>query len=310
MAEEKAQLLLYVFDGTRRLISPEVNLLIKLVDGTQKQVHWEHHQGPSVSFSVPFHNNHGDRYAVVVSADHHKQAGFHPVIVKKTLETRLELMLVPSHVSFNFDDAGWDELGNTHLQVRDLLAAGGGTSAEARYNDLRDNQPKVLACFFNITTAMTQAPLIEGTPLDYLKELIWGEKTFKQDRFFAYADKALLDEVKLAAAAGKYSREPAQAIFHPGSTVSYKQNAFGEGNLQLSFHEQDKATIGGVECIKVEADIDYYEDLAAHALLEVIPNHFRGPTDPVQAYVLRWIAGRHAQAPDFNPPYTIEAEAG
>ena len=48
--------------------------------------------------------------------------------------------------------------------------------------------------------------------------------------------------------------------------------------------------------------VSYYKDLAAHAILEVIPNHFRGPTDPVVAYVLRWIAGRHAEAPEFNPP--------
>lgn len=40
--------------------------------------------------------------------------------------------------------------------------------------------------------------------------------------------------------------------------------------------------------------MDYYKDPVAHALLEVIPNHFQGPTDPVAAYVLRWIAGRHA----------------
>jgi len=29
-------------------------------------------------------------------------------------------------------------------------------------------------------------------------------------------------------------------------------------------------------------------------------------TDPRQVYVLRWIAGRHAGIPNFEPPYTIE----
>ena len=56
----------------------------------------------------------------------------------------------------------------------------------------------------------------------------------------------------------------------------------------------------------VEPDIDYYKDLAAHALLEVVANGITGSlTDPRQVYVLRWIAGRHAGVPGFDPPYTI-----
>ena len=310
MAEEKATLVLNVFDGTRRTISSEVNLLIKLVDGTQKQVFWGHRPGPSISFSLPFHNNFGDRYAVVVSADHHRQAGFHPVHVGKNVETKLDLMLVPKHVRFNFERAGWGAIGSSHPRVRNLLAAGiDPAAAEDRYNQLMDEQPEALACFFNVTTAMAQVRLTQETPLEYLKELIWGVQTIKRDRFFAYAQKELLDQVKLAAAEGRFSREPLPGAFHPGATASYKQNEFGEGNLQLSFHEHDVKKIEQVEYMKVEADIDYYEDLAAHAILEVIPNHFRGPTDPVVAYVLRWIAGRHAAAPEFNPPYTIEPVA-
>ena len=311
MAEEKAKLLLNVFDGTRRPISSEVEILVTLFDGTQKQLHKNHHHGPSIPFNVPFFNNHGDKYSVIVFANGYQQAGFFPVHVKKDKETKIDLMLVPKDVSFNFDRAGWDELGNSHPKVRDLLAAGGGTSdeAKARYNQLMDDRPETLACFFNITTAMAQSSLPQGTPLDYLKELIWGEKTMKQDRFFAYADKALLTQVELAAADGRFSKELLAGAFHPGATVSYKQNEFGEGNLQLSFHTNEVKKIGEVQYMKVEADIDYYKNLAAHAILEVIKNDFAGPTDPVVAYVLRWIAGRHAEVPDFNPPYTIEPVA-
>jgi hypothetical protein len=61
-----------------------------------------------------------------------------------------------------------------------------------------------------------------------------------------------------------------------------------------------------VQCIKMEPDIDYYKDLAAHALLEVFVNGITQTlTNPRQVYVLRWIAGRHAGVPEFNPPYTI-----
>ncbi len=53
----------------------------------------------------------------------------------------------------------------------------------------------------------------------------------------------------------------------------------------------------------VEPDIDYYQDLAAHAILEVIPNALtHSLTNPVEVYVLRWIAGRTAGMPEFAPP--------
>lgn len=48
------------------------------------------------------------------------------------------------------------------------------------------------------------------------------------------------------------------------------------------------------------------KDLGAHMILEVIPNTFTGQkTDPRAAYVLRWIAGRRAGIPEFDPPYVI-----
>jgi hypothetical protein len=56
----------------------------------------------------------------------------------------------------------------------------------------------------------------------------------------------------------------------------------------------------------LEPDIDYFKDLAAHALLEVVPNAVTNSlTDPAQVYVLRWMAGRRSGTPEFNPLYTI-----
>ena len=41
-------------------------------------------------------------------------------------------------------------------------------------------------------------------------------------------------------------------------------------------------------------------------LLEVLPNSIGGGlSNPRQVYVLRWIAGRHAGVPEFDPPYVI-----
>jgi len=110
----------------------------------------------------------------------------------------------------------------------------------------------------------------------------------------------------LAAAHGEFAREQGFALFHKGATDSYKQVQFGEANVQLTFHADDTKAIDGLQCIKMEPDIDYFKDLAAHALLEVVSNGISGSlTDPRQVYVLRWIAGRHAGVPEFNPPYII-----
>jgi hypothetical protein len=42
-------------------------------------------------------------------------------------------------------------------------------------------------------------------------------------------------------------------------------------------------------------------------LIEVVTNALtHSVTDPRQVYVLRWMAGRHAGVPNFEPPYTLE----
>jgi hypothetical protein len=172
--------------------------------------------------------------------------------------------------------------------------------------DVLENRSAALACFFNLITAMAQIHLPVGTPVDYIRELIWDE-SMKQDRFFAWADRGIVDQVVRASAAGLFAPEAGSAVFHPGATRSFKQIQFGEANVQLTFHEGDTRTIDGVECIKIEPDIDYYKDLAAHALLEVCANSLTGSiTDPRQVYVLRWMAGRQAGIPEFAPPYYLE----
>jgi hypothetical protein len=193
----------------------------------------------------------------------------------------------------------------TRPTLAKLLAAGAGSddAARNRYNDLREKEP-VLACLLNITTAMAQILLPQGNALQYFKLLNWDD-TMKQDRFYGYADARLLDEVEKSAR-GEFAPEFGFAFFHKGATNSYKQIQFGEANVQLTFHDNDRKQIDGVDCVLMEPDIDYFQDLASHGLLEVIPNALTGAlTDPSQVYVLRWMAGRQGHLPEFDPLYTI-----
>jgi hypothetical protein len=61
-----------------------------------------------------------------------------------------------------------------------------------------------------------------------------------------------------------------------------------------------------VDCVTIEPDIDYFRDPGAHAILEVAQNALTHTlTDPVEVYVLRWIAGQHAGVPQFEPLFTL-----
>jgi hypothetical protein len=256
---------------------------------------------------LPFFNNFRDSYAVVASARGYQQAGFFPVTVNPEHPTVVDIMLLKKDATFQFLNATWDRLKQKYSSYAALLGAGAADDASAadRYGQLMENRPKVLACYFNLVTAMSQLQLPSKTPLDYIRELDWDD--MQQDRFFAWADPALVDQVIQAAAHGQFSPEVGTALFHPGATRSWKQIQFGEANVQLTFHEAETKAIGGVNCVKVEPDIDYFRDPLAHALLEVTTNKLtHSLTDPRQVYVLRWIAGRHAGVPEFEPPYTLE----
>ncbi len=93
---------------------------------------------------------------------------------------------------------------------------------------------------------------------------------------------------------------------HPGATRSYKEIEFGEANVQLTFHENDRLEIDGVNCVMVEPDIDYFKNPINHLVLEVAVNTLGSLTDPKVVCVLRWIAGRRAGMPEFDPLYTIK----
>ncbi len=303
-------LMVNVFDGTRQPVTEGLQLLVRILDGNQNELITEFYRQPSILFrGLPFYNNFGDNYTVVVSADDYAQAGFTPVKISPNTVQHIDVMLLPKDGTFNFRDALWPTLQQSRPKFAALLGHGAANDATAqdRYNQLMENRPGSLASFLNLATAMAAINLPLGTPLDHIKEVIW-DGSFAQDRFFGYADRKLIDQVKIATQQGEFAPELDPWIFHRGATSSWKQIQFGEANVQLTFHEGDTKQIDGLDCVKIEPDIDYHKDLAAHFLLEVVVNAVSHTlTDPRHVYMLRWIAGRHAGVPEFDPPYTIRA---
>jgi hypothetical protein len=303
-----AQIVVRVFDGTRQPIAANREIAITLTDGNLTRVkdHFAS-KGPELTFKVNFFNNFGDIYTVIVTADGYRDAGCF-VHVSKAEPKSANVMLLPKHATFRFPNSDLASLKQNQPKLFDLLVKGAtDDEAATRYANLRKDHPDTLAAIMNITTAMAQIELEPGTVvLDYFKQLIWDD-TMTKARFFAYADHALIDQVRRAADAGKFAEEKNPGAFHEGASLSYKQTQFEQGNIQLTFHEHaETPTIDGKVCVKVEPDIDYYKDLIAHGLGEVLPNHVtKGLTDPEKVYLLRWIAGQEAGSPEFDPPYVI-----
>jgi len=300
---DQATMIITVYDGAREPIQGK-DFLIRIFDGFQNVLFDKYRPAPTTLLRLPFRNNLQDNCTVLASGDRYVDAGFSPVKLSVEAVAPVDLMLLEDKATFKFET--WGDLKTSDPVIAGFIAIG-STDPEAKdnYDNLRETRPAGLASLLNLATAMKSIQLPSKTPLDYFKQILWDE-SLAQDRFFGYADKLIVDQVRRAAMEGEFAPEPNPGLFHPDATSSFKQVQFGEANVQLTFHEKDTKTIGGVKCIKVEPDIDYYKDLGAHTLLEVIPNSItHGLTDPKKVYVLRWIAGRHAGVPEFAPPYTL-----
>jgi|SRR5215472_14288789 hypothetical protein len=300
-----------LFDGTRRPYSDAPQILITASDGNHTVQESDFFAGPSVLLTgLPLFDNFGDDYTFLASAKGYKDTGYQPVRLAAGVDKIVDLMLVPGDNVLNFADATWKALGQSRPGLKTLFANGAASDKAAadRYSAiLENNGGLVLACLLNITAAMKQILLPQGTPLDYIKQIIWNDAQFPmaQDRFFAWADPQLKTQVQQAV-----QQNPPQFVqvphgLHPGATSSFKQVTFDEANVQLTLHENDHKSIDGVNCIIVEPDIDYFKNTLNHLFLEVVVNAFGSLTDPRAVYVLRWISGRRAGIAEFDPLYTL-----
>lgn len=299
-----SQLRLRIFDGTRQLFTLPAQFLVTATDGYHKTQVRDTFSQNEILFDLPFFDNFGDLYTVLVWSKGYKQGGFYPVILSPAQPRALDIMLIPQTPGFRFADASWPVAKATFPFLGSDVDDATGMQ---RYGDLLDKTPAALACFLNLVEAMSQIPLGTGTPLSYIKQLVWtGPEAPAQDRFFAWCDVGIIPPIEAATANHKFSMEQDPGLLHPGATRSWKQIQFGEANVQLTFHEGEKSVIAGTNCCILEPDMDYYKDPLAHALLEVLPNELTHMlTDPTMVYQLRWMAGQTAKIPEFAPLYTI-----
>lgn len=319
-ATPTGSILINLVDGTRQPLSAGVKWSATIHDGRPpsqwKQRTVQGSGSPELVKGLTYFDNFFDQYTVIVRAKRYHDAAWMPANISPARPAAVHLMLLPKDGHVNFSGAGWQTLSSQRPRFAEILSSGTDDPA-TRYDNLMDEPEGLkLACLLNLLTAMSQIILpSKKTPLDYYWEPIWddpGHFPMQQDRFFAYADQALIQDVKDAASLGAFSREKNPGSVHPGATLSYKQNQFDVANVQLTFHERNTSTVPGpggatINCVVIEPDIDYFKDPLAHFFGEVVPHWVtNGKTDPRAAYVLRWMDSQQAGS-DFNPLYTITA---
>ena len=330
---DTANIVLHAYNGARQLFTDATKWSATTRDGRppssgQQTLQFPNLRGGSQVLAVPFFDNFGDLYTVIATADGCDDSAWYPVWVSNKVPTELNLMFLPNKGRPHFANAKWTDLSQLRPTVAAIIrrSCDDAVSCASKYSSVMAERPAALACFLNIMTALADMRLPSGKrPLDYYWNVAWPpgdqkspkwfsdlDNVFKQDRFFCYVDQAIVADVRAAVGHGLSEEPDPQAWGHGGATESYKQTQFDVANVQLTFHGRDTASFADennnvVMCVKIEPDIDYYRDVATHALLEVIPNWIsKGLTDPRVVYALRWMAGKREGLPEFDPLYTIE----
>jgi hypothetical protein len=307
-----------IVDGARQPIPDNLQLLIRILDGRKREVLSQWATGSAIPVQgLPFHNSPDDWYTVIVHASGYQDGAIYPVRLQQGRLVDAWLMLEPNHAGFQFAKI---ETIQADARLYQLLANGAPAGADGvatRYHDTLEAQPMMMGALLTLGTAIRDIPLDDlSSPLDYYWEVMWDD--LMPDRFFAWVDARLADRIGMLEKLHSFAAEDDPAHWHPGipgkmkaATRSWKQTRFDVANVQLTFHEDDKKRTvkpngSTVDCVIVEPDIDYYKDLLAHGLFEVLPNLATGgKTDPRTVYSLRWTSTMLEGLTEFNPPLTL-----
>ena len=89
---DESSLTVNIYDGARQPFPAGINVLYHVFDGNQKQVAAPEKPVSSLDFKVPFFDNFGDNYRVIVFSNGYQQAGYTPVKLSPEAPTTLDLM--------------------------------------------------------------------------------------------------------------------------------------------------------------------------------------------------------------------------
>jgi len=256
----------------------------------------------------------GTAVVAIASAPHCHQIGVGPWRVEKNETRPVPMMLIRKDAEFDFSFQNWDDFVLADSNVARWIGSGNPTNAN-RFASMITTRPVPMACLFNITESLYWLGKKVDTDLLSMihgMELRDGDAVgrfgIKNDRFFAFADRALLDI--LGGRTDLFSTS--DPGLHPGADLSFKEMRFDVANLQFTFatgRTQRLTTPDGTrDLVSVEFDMDYYRDRVLHFFGEVVPNSItHSQTEAAKVYALRWTAGGEI-GEKFEPLYTLTLE--
>jgi len=314
-APATGSLRIHLVDGSRQPLPDDFQTFLRMLDG-QKQVASSFVNGSSAVFSgLPFLDTGHKRYTVFAHARHHREALLFPVYLAKNVLADAGLMLVPENGRFHFDSLDMLEAG--HPLIRRVVGRG------EEYHSMQESNPRDVATLLNLCAAMETMPLPDPefrTPLCYDWQPAWD--LMSPGQFWAWVDVRFMESLRTAGCLHAFAQQANPEACHPGiagrvgpSTASWKEIRFPVANVRFSFHGHDRRTLDlmdptgetrAVDCVMVEAEIDYAGDLVNAGLADALANGGRETSVPELAYQLRWMASRLERLPEFNPPYGIE----
>jgi hypothetical protein len=242
-------ILIKLADGSRNSLPAKTRWSAMIHDGRSPE-EWQRLDVPGAGSAeivkgLRYFDNLFDAYTVLVSADGYESAGWLPVHLSPSGPVTVELMLLQKDSHLNFSGASWESLKAHRPRYAEILSIG-CDDPRTRYRNLADqSEGLLLACILNLLTAMSQIVLpSKRSPIEYYWEPIWESSEFSmaQDRFYAYVDEALVDDVIQAGKLGAFTKENDPKAFHSGATLSYKQVQFDVTNVQLTFHQNNRRT--------------------------------------------------------------------
>jgi len=318
-----AQVTMIICDGLAKPFNADVNVT---VEDVKSGMHWSSRYSYS---GVPIHlpiaisagESTGGLYNIYVRAHGYKTSVSKRVNTQGN-DTVVYAMLVPVHAQLDLQQAHWQNLQEEDAELLRLILCGnpGSTDCQADYESMLQKHPDKLAALLNITDALQQT-VVGGRPVFSYYQSISLEHGLFRDRFFAYVDRSLVLQLKATKSPELhvggdtvFARLRFFQILHRHATSSFKETELERANLQLSFHENERLTVNGIDCVRVDTDIDYYRRFA-HSFKEVIPNlvlHRR--SSPIRVFQLRWQATKRKQAVggdilDFAPLIGLKAKA-
>ena len=298
--ESTSKIMLSLRTGADQPLSAPVWIWIRNATGLRREVRGS---SSEIELVLPFYDTPaGDIFAIGVESEgYHGACGLLRGLGGRVVGFKVHL--IRRDAQFRF--LTWANLKSTNEVITSFLKSGSNeTMAASLYEEKIRSDQSAVACLLNIIDAMRSIDLGGRSPLSFFRAIEW--ETIERDRFFGYADPAMISWVRAAAERGEFEEEENCGTFHHGATCSWKQKEFRNTNVQLTFHEHDTRMIDGVRCVKIEPDIDLYRNLIAHGFAEVLPNSItHGKTDPITVFAMRMGLADDGELRSFEPGYVI-----